>query len=132
MTKLQEPRWGKEGYGTVATTALPLPRTLSVRNTGTAPVVFQSPSCRINGLAFATVGDFTANCSALDGVSLAPGGTRSVTVTFDPPNAGNRNAILEILTAEPTGVDLTAVATGPVGSPITSRPRTRARRRAGR
>ena len=102
-------------YGTVATTALPLPRTLTVRNTGTAAVVFQSPSCRINGLGFATVGDFTANCSALDGVSLAPGGTRSVTVTFDPPNAGNRNAILELLTADPTGVDLVAVATGPVG-----------------
>jgi hypothetical protein len=102
-------------FGTVATTALPLPRNLTVRNTSTAAVVFQSPACRINGLAFATVGDFTTNCSALDGVSLAPGATRSITVTFDPPNAGNRNAILELLTADPTGVDLTAVATGPVG-----------------
>jgi cytochrome c peroxidase len=82
-------------------------QTLTVRNiSATASVKFNSPACVVRELIGSVSAHFTSNCSQLNGVTLAPGQTRQITVTFDPAAEGVRTPILEILTSETTGVDL--------------------------
>jgi hypothetical protein len=81
-------------------------KTLTVRNTATVPVVFPSPACRTVIFSDRTSPDYTADCSSLHGVTLPPGQTRNITVSFRPSNDGARRATLELLTEDPSGVDL--------------------------
>jgi mono/diheme cytochrome c family protein len=95
-------------FGLVAIHGGRASRSLVVRNTSSAPITFESPACRIGALDFQNPGDFPApDCATLDGATLPPGGTRTITASFDPAGVGDfRSAILEILTTQPTGVDL--------------------------
>lgn len=99
-------------FGTVGRLGGRASRPLVVRNTSSAPVVFQNPACRIAGNSGQTPGEFPApDCSQLDGVSLAAGATRTITAFFDPTSEGDfKTAILEILTTVPTGVDLSGTS----------------------
>jgi hypothetical protein len=105
----------KEGslvdFGSQFLAAGPLNRTLTVKNTSTtASVAFASPACKVTGPAAATFPN--ADCSQINGVTLAPGVSKTITVHFDPSLSGNKQATLELATANPTGVDLKGHALG--------------------
>jgi len=93
-------------FGTLPVSGPTVTRTLTVRNISSSPVAFASPSCRTVIYSDRTSPDYTANCSQLHGVTLQPGQTRNLTVSFRPSNDGARRATLEMLTEDPTGVDL--------------------------
>jgi cytochrome c peroxidase len=93
-------------FGTLPVNGPTVTRTLTVRNISPSPVAFASPSCRTVIYSDRVSPDYTANCSQLHGVTLQPGQTRTVTVSFRPSNDGARRATLEMLTEDPTGVDL--------------------------
>jgi mono/diheme cytochrome c family protein len=84
-------------------------RSLTVRNTSTTKSVsFSSPACSL-ALVRGTANEFPSfDCSQLNGVTLAPGAQRTISVTIDPASSGEKQAILELNTADPTGVDLQA------------------------
>jgi hypothetical protein len=67
-------------------------------------VAFASPACNIVGPNAATFPN--VDCSQINGITLAPGASKTITVRFDPSLSGNKTAILELATANPTGVDL--------------------------
>jgi hypothetical protein len=92
--------------GTVPATGATSKRTLTVKNTSDVPVKFRAPACQMNGLPGSTPADFGVDCDALAGAKLSPGGSRDITVSFHPARQGKKNAILELLTDDPTGVDL--------------------------
>jgi hypothetical protein len=85
-----------------------LNRTLTVKNTSaTNSVTFGSPACKVAGLAGQNPAVFpNTDCSQLNGVTLAPGASRNITVRFDPSLSGHKSAVLELVTGDPTGVDL--------------------------
>jgi cytochrome c peroxidase len=93
-------------FGVVPMGGATATRTLVVRNTSTTSVKFASPSCRTVVLSGQASGDFSASCSQLHGVTLLPGQSRPISVTFRPVADGARRGILELLTDDPTGVDL--------------------------
>jgi len=82
-------------------------KTLTVRNTSTtASVKFNSPVCEVRDMIGNISPHFRDTCSQLAGVTLGPGQTRQITITFDPTAEGLRESILEILGSQPTGVNL--------------------------
>jgi mono/diheme cytochrome c family protein len=100
-------REGSVHFGTFLPQAGSASRTFTVKNTSpTASLRLRSPACRIVHLDGTASPDFSAGCGSLAGVVLGPGQARNLTVTFDPASAGLKEAILEILTDEPTGVDV--------------------------
>jgi hypothetical protein len=98
-------------FGPHFISAGPLNRTLTVKNTsGTVSVAFASTACKVVGPNAATFPN--VDCSQINGVTLAPGASKTITVRFDPSLSGNKNAILEFVTGTPTGVDLKGRALG--------------------
>jgi hypothetical protein len=84
-------------------------RSLIVRNTSASKSVrFASPACRLQVTLGATADFPTFDCGQLNGVTLAPGAQRTVSVSVDPATAGTKRAILELLSDDPTGVDIGA------------------------
>jgi hypothetical protein len=105
----------KEGsvvdFGPQFLSAGPLTRTLTVKNTSaTNSVVFASPACKVVGPNASTFPN--SDCSQINGVTLAAGASKTITLHFDPSLSGNKSAILELVTASPTGVDLKGRALG--------------------
>ena len=95
-------------FGAQFLSAGALSRTLTVRNTSaTNSVKFGSPACKVAGLTGQSPAVFpNSDCSQLNGVTLAPGASRNITLHFDPSLSGNKSAVLELATDDPTGVDL--------------------------
>jgi cytochrome c peroxidase len=84
-------------------------RSITVRNTSASESVrFASPACRLE-VTQGAANEFPAfDCGQLNGVTLTPGGQRTVSVSVDPATAGTKRALLELLTDEPTAVDIGA------------------------
>lgn len=82
-------------------------RSLTVRNTSSSKSVrFGSPACTLS-VVHGTAAEFPGlDCGQLNGVTLAPGASRTISVGFDPSTSGDKQAIVELNTDDPTGVDL--------------------------
>ena len=103
-------RQGNVHFGTFLPRSGSASRTFTVRNTSaTASLRLGSPACRVLLLDGSVSPDFRPSCSGLAGVTLGPGQSRTLSVTFDPVSVGEKAAILEILTEDPTGVELLGV-----------------------
>ncbi|MDH0864005.1 choice-of-anchor D domain-containing protein [Mitsuaria sp. GD03876] len=78
-------------------------RTVTLTNTGTAPLDFGSL-----GVTGANAGDFSRGGSCAVGTPLAVGATCTVTATFTPAAAGGRAATLAVAATAPTANNATA------------------------
>jgi hypothetical protein len=108
-------------FGAQPTSTLSLPQTITVTNTGNAPLT-------ISGLTFAgaDANDFLVGSSSCGG-SVAPAASCQLTVRFAPSASGARAATLEIASddpAGPTAVQLsgTGAQASSVGSPAGGQP----------
>jgi hypothetical protein len=88
------------------------PQSVTVANTGTAPVLINSAATRgANPLDFTQVAD---GCS---GVSLAAGTSCSVSITFSPTQAGARSATFTVTAAgSPYTAAISGTGTTPAGT----------------
>ena len=77
------------GSQTAGTTSAPL--TVTVTNTGTAPLVFGANSATLSGT---TAADYALTADTCSSSSVAPGATCTVTLTFSPSTTGARPATL--------------------------------------
>ena len=78
-------------------------RTVTLSNTGTAPLNFSSI-----GVTGANAADFTRGGTCAAGTSLAVGATCTVTATFAPAATGSRAATLAVAAIAPTANNATA------------------------
>ncbi|HEU5001764.1 MAG TPA: choice-of-anchor D domain-containing protein [Actinomycetota bacterium] len=69
------------------------PRTVTVTNTGTAPLVFGPGAATLAG---ADAGDFTLTADTCSSTSVAPGASCTLTYTFAPAATGSRSATLSL------------------------------------
>jgi cytochrome c peroxidase len=93
-----------------------LTRQLTVKNTSTtASVKFATNACNVTGnpgQAFNPAEFPAADCTQLNGATLAPGQSKVITVRFDPTSSGRKTAILEIIPAALAAPAFTPAATG--------------------
>lgn len=84
-------------FGNQARNTISAPQTVTVSNTGTAPLTITGI-----GLAGANPGQFaeTNTCGTFP-ASIAVGGSCTVSVTFQPTSAGNKNATLRVAATAP-------------------------------
>ncbi|MFY9487737.1 MAG: choice-of-anchor D domain-containing protein, partial [Solirubrobacterales bacterium] len=103
-------------YGTVATTAEPLPRTFRIHNTGSAPMDITNVALTgTDTSSFAITGN---DCVATDVPFAPPTNFCDVSVTFDPTTAGAKSADLVFThnaAGGTTSVPLTGTAIAPDG-----------------
>ncbi len=98
-------------FGSVAWDQAADPQVVTVSNIGAAPVAVTSIS-----VAGPNPGDFPLTAETCTDAPVAPGGTCTMSVAFDPVATGTRRALLVVEGPDPIGsrsVTMTGVATGP-------------------
>ncbi|MFQ3684702.1 choice-of-anchor D domain-containing protein [Roseiflexus sp.] len=93
-------------FGSIKKGTTSAPRTLSLKNTGAAPLTINEIVIGgVNATDFARVSGAADNC----GAALAPGASCTITLTFTPATAGRRTGQLRIETSSAGGVLLVSL-----------------------
>jgi hypothetical protein len=109
----QSVSFGSQAVGTAST-----PQTVTVTNTGTAPLFFNAESQGGNNSL-----DFTDTNSQCVGISVPPGGSCALTLGFKPTATGTRTGTLQLFDNAPTSpqiINLSGTGTSTTGpTPLT-------------
>ncbi len=104
-------------FGNVRQTATTQPKTVNIRNVGDAPLIITiTTGLSINSGPYAIVGFPTV--PLLSAITIAPGDSIDLGVTFTPPGLGSQPGVLRIISNIST-VDVALSGTGVVGATLT-------------
>src|SRR5205823_2880955 len=104
---------GKVSFGRQALGTISSPQTVTVTNSGTAPLTILG-----FGVGGANAGDFSLTGDS-GGSTLAPGASRTISLQFTPHAVGNRTASLTIYDNAPGGPHTVALeGSGAVPAPL--------------